>query len=398
MKIYKIGQVLLLLLIITTQGFSQYKRADFLITEPIYNDTFGVINHKTEKRICKTLMQKDFNDLLADSIVNRNDMRGFALPLGVFKNSDSVNYSAGMLKMWTAKGNFIINRNKKMSTDIYLTALTAIDRNLRADNTMSIREYRELHITSATQKMKNLHNDMKDLYSPARKEFMSLIVQNITPNVLLGFNIQELMPPSHMLTDGSIKPINPIFKAYYYDLLLRGAGTEFVQFFPSRFDQINSFGPFQLTSIALDDINTNARLSDKFKRFASLSDLKTIDHHNEAAVFFAYDNWERLSYQLKSDSTIYKFNTFFKGIENNLEKKRKLQIFISGMTACLHHHPPNSRKMIRKYLSETDDLNKLHYECIKQKGNKQLRKYYQSSVEAFLIMKVYHKLIEQYGQ
>ena len=391
----RIIQILVLLLIITSVK-AQKSDVDFLLSEPIYNDTFGVINHKTEKQICAVLMSKNMNALVADSIINVDNMRGFALPLGVYKRNDSVDYARGMLKMWQAKVAFIKKGGSQMQSIIFSTALKAIEANIEPTQKMTLREYRELYISPAVAEMKKMHDLMRDLYSPERREFMSIITENITSNVMLGFNIQELMPPTHMLRTGEIKSINPIFKAYYYDRLLREAGVQFIHFFPSRFDRINSYGPYQLTPIAVADIKANNRLANSFKRYNSMNDLDSIQDHIIAASFFAYDNWERLSYQLQADSSISKFNTYFKNSKTEADKKRKLQIFISGMTACMHHQPSVGRRIIRDYLSETDSLTKLHYDCIQKKGNKQLKKYYRSSTDAFLIMKVYHEFIEEF--
>ncbi|NJO90758.1 MAG: hypothetical protein HC831_18690 [Chloroflexia bacterium] len=155
---------------------------------------------------------------------------------------------------------------------------------------------------------------------------------------------------------------------------------------------INSYGPFQVTNVALDDINKNTRLTTEFKKYKSMDDLQSLEDHVFLVVLFAYNNWERLSMLLHSDGSLSKFNDYFKDYQTDADKKRKLRLFISGLTACMHHHPPDSWKAVRNYLKSTEKLDNIHYECASNYAGKQLRKYYQSSVEAYLIMKVYHEL------
>jgi hypothetical protein len=375
---------------------SQSPERDYLLTEPIYNDTFAVINSKTEDSISSRLMGKTLNTWLADSFLTRDNMRDFTLPLGVFKQEDSVNYTRGMLQLWKAKAYFIKRRSEQMQTKIFLTGMQACEVNLTAQDTMSLQQYRQNIIIPAQNELQKMHAGIEPLYSHERAKFMKLIMENLTPNVLIGYSIQELLPPTHMLADGTIKAINPLFKICYFDRLLREAGTEFLRYYPSRFDGLLSYGPYQLTPIALEDIQTNHRLTKAFKKYKNFDSLKSIEDHVAVSAIFAYNNWERLSYLLQSDSTIHKFNAYFSDNTDDAEKKRKLQILTAGITACMHHHPPATNAMLRAFLNETDDLSRIHYECIKTKGNRQLQKYYRSSAEAFLLMKVYHLLTERY--
>jgi len=352
----------------------------------MYCDTFKFIGNQHHKTIFKQLMSRSLNLWVTDSIISTHDMRGFALPLGVFKNNEEVNFSKGMIDMWRAKAYYIKSQSESCQIDIFTTSLKAVEKNMKPSNQMTLLDYRETLIAPAIEKVNGFHEELKPLYSPDRAVFMSIIMQNITPDVILGFNIQEMLPPTHLLATGQIRDVNPLFKACYLDKLLQEAGVEFLHYFPSRYDQILSYGPFQLTFIALEDVHVNNRLSSVFKIFNSFNDLRTIDDHILATVIFAYNNWERLSFLLQADGTIQKFNSYFSDYSTDKDKTRKLKIFIAGMTACMHHHPPNTFKMLRAYFSETDDLSYIHYKCIKDKGSRQLKKYYKSSVEAYLIM------------
>lgn len=381
-----------LFLFLTISAQAQLTLKDSLITAKVYDEYFKPANENTEKWLSETLKGKTLKYLVDENIISRDDMRDLALPLGVFKNSDSINFSKGMIDMWKMKAARIKRKYKSGNSSIFVVALKGIEASLKPTTLSTINSYRENDIAKETKKLKKLHQKIKSKYSKERAVFMDIITENLSPNVILGFNIQELLPPTHMLGNGEIMPINPIFKAYYFDRLLQEAGTDFILYYPARYDVINSYGPFQITPVAIADIKANDRLIDDFKIYKSMDDLETIDDHISAATIFAYNNWERLSILLKHDGTLEKFNNYFADYKNDKEKKRKLRIIISGLTACMHHNPPKSWKIARNYLKGTDSLKNMHYECIKNHGGKQLRKYYKSSVEAYLIMKVYHKL------
>ena len=380
---------------ISAFSYAQLSEKDSIITAVIYNDTLGSANEITEEWVSTNLQRKTLKDLVDENIISREDMLGLALPLGVFKNTESINFSKGMIDMWKMKAIRIKNKSKSPDGGILILALKGIDANLQPNHQTNLRKYRDSLISPAVGKIEALHKSIRPLYSDERAIFMDFIADNLSANVLLGFNIQELLPPKHMLEDGTIRSINPIFKAWYFDQLLREAGIEFIHYYPARYDVINSYGPFQITNIAIADIQANKRLKDDFKKYKSMDDLQSIEDHILLATLFAYNNWERLSMLLHSDGNLSKFNDYFKDYKTDADKKRKLRLFISGFTACMHHHPPNSWKAIRNYLKATKKLDKIHYECNNEYNGKQLRKYYQSSVEAYLIMKVYHSLFPE---
>ncbi len=371
---------------------AQLSEKDSIITAIIYNDTLGSANENTELWVSSKLIGKTLQALVNENLISRDNMRDMALPLGVFKNKEPLSFSKGMIDLWKMKAARIKKSGKPSDASILSVALKGVEANLQPNHQINLRTYRDSLISPSVAKIDVLHKGIRKLYSEDRATFMDFIADNLSPNMLLGFNIQELLPPKHMLEDGSIKEINPIFKAYYFDRLLREAGTEFIHFYPARYDVINSYGPFQITNVAIDDIKANNRLTKEFKKYKSMDDLQSLEDHIFLAAIFAYNNWERLSILLHSDGNLSKFNNYFKDYKTDADKKRKLRLFISGLTACMHHHPPNSWKSVRNYLKSTEKLDNIHLGCIDKYAGKQLRKYYQSSVEAYLIMKVYHEL------
>lgn len=378
---------------LSVYSIAQLSEKDSLITAVIYDDTLGSPNEVSELWVSNKLKGKTLKNMVDENIISREDMRDLALPLGVFKNKENVNFTKGMIDMWKMKAAHINRKSNTADADVLVLALKGIENNLSPTGQMTLLVYRDSLISPATKRLKVLHKEIKKMYSDDRAAFMDLIAENLSPNVILGFNIQELLPPTHMLANGKIKSVNPIFKAYFFDRLLVEAGVEFIHYFPSRYDQINSYGPFQITGVAVADIQANTRLTNSFKLYKNMGDLKTVEDHILLATLFAYNNWERLSYLMSLDGSLTTFNEYFKDYSKDEQKTRILRLFISGMTACMHHDPPATWKVIRNYLKEAKTLDKLHYECISEQGGKQLRKYYKSSVEAYLIMKVYHELL-----
>jgi hypothetical protein len=369
---------------------------DFVLTEAIYEADYNSRPAEPERAIGKALSGLSLGDLVEEEVLSREDMRGFALPLGVFKNDLPLNFERGMREMWEAKLRLALRREADLPAELVWTSLQAWAAMDQEPKKMNLSTYRTDMLQKASDRLQAWHQeeDYREKYSEARGEFMDLITENLSPNVLLGYNIQELIPPTHMTKDGTIKNINPLFKAYFLDRLLQEAGADFLCYFPARFDLVHSFGPFQFTPIAIADIKSNQRLNTKMKLYQEMSDLKTLEDHAQLAAIFAYNNWERLSYYLKLDGTLEQFNSYFKDYKNDEEKKRKLRILIAGMTAAMHHHPPKAYKMMRNYLEKNTDLNKIHYDLVEQEGNKQLQKYYRSAAEAYLILKVYHKVVD----
>lgn len=388
---------LILTAFLYTLSFAQSNERDSLLSTPIYDELLNSINSNAEEDISRRLSKMSLKDLVDREIISRKDMEGLALPLGIYKKSGNIDFATGIYDMWMAKArNAQKSSSGKIEASAMITAIEAIELFRNANTIKSdIRKYRNTVLVPACDTMRKLHSEMQRLYSSDRLTFMNLIASNLSANILLGYNIQEMMPPTHMTEKRKIVDVNPIFKVYYFDRLLQEAGYEFICYFPARYDALHSLGPFQFTDIALKDINVNSRLVDKFKIFGKTTDLKTIDDHALAAAFFAYGNWERLSYILKTEGLLKNFNAFFADLETNDEKRRILRIFIAGVTACMHHNPPQSFDAIKKYLKQNQDLSMMHHSWISKTDSKQLYKYYRSAAEAYLILKVYDKLFAE---
>ncbi len=370
-----------------------------LLVKPLYDETYASL--PGERTVAAGLRGQHLPELVESGVISREDMLGLALPLGVHRNQQPVDFYAGMLAMWQAKAQFLAQREASLDPSIMVKALAVLERMRAPAQTMTLLGYRRKVLGSATTRVSALHQEMRDLYSPARRAFMDLVVANLSPNVMLGYNLQEMLPPDV----GDLRQrINPLFKAYYLDRLLREAGTAYVAGFPARYDGLLSFGPFQLTQVALDDLRANRRLGDGFIVYGDMQELATLEDHAWAAALFAYNNWERLSYFMQSYGGLDHFNRYFATADQNPTKRRSLRIFIAGISACMHHQPIPSWNIVQEYIKQQEDLGAVHHELfdyaranqvIQATGKlNQLDKYYRSAAEAYLILKVYDQLIE----
>ncbi|GAA4418472.1 hypothetical protein GCM10023187_51910 [Nibrella viscosa] len=361
---------------------------DYLITTPIYNERFESINPAAEVEMAAYLKGKNLEYLITDGVISRVDMRDFALPLGVHGNDSLLSYQRGMQAMWVDKlkrNAVVLSRKPELKNELDALMAEAMNRFQEGSARMNLDTYRAMVLKPVLDTIRAYHQQMQPLYSPERRRFMDLLVANMSANVLLGYSIHELIPPTHFTETKEKLPVNPLFKTFYFDRMLQEAGTEFISYFPARYDPLLSFGPYQFTNIALRDIQSNPRLVASFKVYESTKDLTTIQDHALAAAIFTYNNWERFSMLLNSRGVLKKFNDEF---ADNIDT-RNLRIFIAGMTACLHHQPPVSMNLLAKKISESDNLSTLYYTCLAKEDNAQLAKVYRSAAEAYLFLKVH---------
>ncbi len=390
------------LLCILSIGYSQ----DFL-TQSMYTDDFSPIMKEKEEEYAEKLFLYSLQSMVDKEIISRFDMKGMALPLGIHNDSiNNVNFTKGMTDMWFAKIQWLEKKDSLVRLPLAKKALTSIQRMSEKNELMTLRTYRQKVILPAITQTIQVHEQKKSVFSENRRKFMDLILSQLSPNVVLGYNIQELIPPTHWDWESKqLKVINPLFKAFYFDLLLQEGGTALLEGFPARYDKLLSFGPFQMTNNAIMyGINNNIRLFDEFKAYENTLALKTIDDHASVATYLAYHNWEVLSFKLnKYDSLMTKFLDYYQDVDTNTTKKRSLQILIAGLTACMHHSPQKAQEALIYYLKTNEELFAVHYNLLEMSSmNKQLRKYYRSSAEVYLVMKVYdryeHWALDKYLQ
>ena len=375
-------------------------QVSFLLTDSLYGPTYTSL--PGEEKLAQRLDGLSLDQLLQQGIISRDGMAGLTLPLGVHGSQQSVDPQAGLRAMWLAKARFMDQRSLKADPQVMVFALASLEQLTQESAQLDLLLYRDQYLSSAVRLIQGLHQNIpkEQRYSPERQTFMDLITRFLSPNVMLGYNLQELLPthvgPYHQW-------INPLFKAYYLDRLLREFGPYYLAGFPSRYDALLSFGPFQMTQRALDGIADNPRLPSQFTRYRAMSELSSLEAQAEAAALLAYSNWERLAFFLQSFGGLENFNQYFSEWEAHPGRKRELGLFIAGTTAAMHHLPKATWNLVQEYIKQHSDLSQLYHDIFDyarenqviqdQASINQLDKYYRSAAEGYLIMKVYHRLI-----
>lgn len=371
-----------------------------LLTQPLYGEQFESL--EGEKWVAERLGELDFQAMGSQGIISRESMAGLALPLGIHNHEGPIDFQKGMRDMYLAKARFASDRDLQLDPQIMLMALKYLGSENDPASLTTLLDYRTEVLTPALDRIAVRHSEVRGLFSPERRQFMDIIMAHLSPNVLMGFNLQELLPTEA----GPYRAwINPLFKAYYYDRLLREAGMDFVAVIPARYDAMLSFGPFQLTQIALDDVHANRRLPEHFSPHGELHTLTSLSDQAEATAYFAYSNWERLSFFMQTYGGLENFNEYFGKTPLSPDRQRELRIWIAGVTACMHHQPIPTWNLAQSYIKVHEDLTGFSYLMFdfgEEEGVpsnpvmlRQLKKYYRSSAEAYLIMKVYHALISE---
>lgn len=386
--------VFLFLISLQLSLFAQ-KDPHFVVFDAIYDSEFNTLSWKHEEKIAKRLFKFNLETMLDSGILNRTEMRDLALPLGIHntENNSKIDFQKGMEAMWQAKEGFITKRLKKTVTQGVIDKKNHFISLIKQGTTkLSVTDYRANIITPATLKTQELHKKNRENFSSDKQKFMDLIVKNLSPNVMLAYNIQELLPTTYW-HEKKVKTINPLFKIYYFDLLLQKGGLEYIEGFPARYDQFVSYGPFQITNFAVKHgILANPRLIDEFKIHKSIEELQNVKEHAEVAAFNSYNNWEIMAFVLEKRGHIKKFNEYFANYKYDTNKRNSLRLFIAGITSCMHHEPTSVINLVEKYIKKHTDLSNIHYKILTETNMKKyLKQYYRSSAEAYLLMKVYHK-------
>ncbi len=371
-----------------------------LLTADVYDDQYRSQRMKhpdtgktlgVEWVIAEKLYGHSLQSALDHEILRREkEMYSLLLPLGIYYRQDAaVNLVQGMLDMWSDKKSITV----KGEQGERLRALRQrfVCQTLAKAERTTLRDYRAQEITDAIDLIKKLHQKLASSWENDKRRFMELFLENFTPNVMLGYNIQELLPPRY-----KGHQINPVFKSYFFDRLLYEGGKKFVEGFPARYDRYVSFGPFQMTNKPMKIIHGyNRYLPSQHHIPRYVQEFEHLRHHANAAAIFAYHNWAVFADVLKNHQVLRAFNTQFPKLP-----KRTRQIVVAGITACMHHLPAPTRRLTAEYIKSHGTPETLHY-ALKEtafQAKKQLRKYYDSAAEAYLLVKVFDKLDDQYAK
>lgn len=175
-------------------------------------------------------------------------------------------------------------------------------------------------------------------------EFFRKLAESISGKDIMAYSMTELMGSY----DGELNE-------HYYAFILRNAGTRYLYSIPALSDGMASFGPYQLTSLAFwnDETNTEwgvARMNHAMKKNAvpvSMANVRGDDHHR-AAYLYAIFNLGNLIRNLNSRE----FRTYSK---NYNKHQNELVQYI----ATAHNAPGSALDAARKWI---DNGMKLPYE------------------------------------
>jgi hypothetical protein len=367
-----------------------------IFTYKVYDDQFNSIGNADE-RVAKELYSYNLEELVDMKAITTSNIYQIDLWLPLGLKSGKIDFYTGMSDSWDDKLHRFssklwpeqkskLNQEKKESLN-----------KMRWNTTKSsLRRYREEEIAKGIDLLKELSiNYLKKNYlsesvqDVEMRRFISNVQTNLSANVLLGYNIHELLPP----TLGKEK-INAVAKTYFIDQLLSKGGKEFIARYPARYDILMSYGPFQLTKYALGEIENqkiNSYTSKEHQSPKTVAELETLQDHVNAAVEFAFANWITLGESLRKNSLLKRFNDGFEDMDARGQK-----ILLAGITACMHHLPADTRRGVINYVTNKK-MDNMYFD-LRGSLSPQLNKYYQSSGEAYLVMKVFDVLDDRYGK
>ncbi|MBI2548062.1 hypothetical protein HYW21_01810 [Candidatus Woesearchaeota archaeon] len=317
-----------------------------LITTRLYDDFYSPLRSASGKEsareeIARQLLPYSLQEAVDNGIIPW-DLKGYTLPLGMWNRSRTVNFIQGMEDMWNDKEGI----DKKSQHGRMLRERRDYFVNLMQGRTVptTLGEYQR-QLTAGCLSLQTLLARRRDMYGPKKVALLELIIDHFNENCFLSYTLQELLTPSYHGND-----INPLFKIYFFDHLLQEAGLGFIEGYPARHDHHLSHGPFQLTNVAVADVqkyDVNFEKDEIVPR--ALEQFKGIYDHVRAAALFAYANWERVADNLITEEkkTKLPFSSSFIDIFPSLDQTTRYA-FVAGMSGCLHHLPTRTRKIVAK--------------------------------------------------
>ena len=356
--------------------FAAGKERESILLTDIYDNKYNTIND--ELALARKFYSMSLQDLVDKRIITP-ELGDLSLPLGVGDGSRKVNLLKGMKDMWNNK------RGIKKSVILQKKRDYFVGKMRNGSAKSSLRKYRKEEIQQAVNLVSAIHANYRGKLGKEEMKFMDTFVETFSPNILLAYNIHELTPTKYLK-----KRVNPVAKSYFFDKYLQVGGKEFIEGYPARYDALLSYGPFQLTHYAMDTIKTMNKYS-PIKAPTSMGAYTSLSQHVNAAAMFAYGNFVNLARSVDNGKVLGKLNN---GLDRM--KTREKRIFFSGITACLHHMPSATQSHMKNFLKKNGCSN-IQY-TFKDSMGAQLKKYYDSSAEIYMFLKVFHAVQDSNSQ
>ncbi|MBI2579157.1 MAG: hypothetical protein HYW26_05575 [Candidatus Aenigmarchaeota archaeon] len=367
-----------------------YKKPQNMMTGRLFDEVY-TFDAPSAWGVARELYPLTLQQAVDQRIIRLETDGDFALPLGVSRHGEKIDFERAMRAMWDEK-----LRRREFSRPGYQRQKELLQRfrekavaETRKGARYSLKQYKQNEAAKAIELLKELHEDRRRTYGDNARPFMDAVVNSTNPDVIIGYNITEMLPRV-AFRNGRREWINAALKAWYLDRLLKEAGIQFLTFYPARADPFVSISPFQMTKYAMEDVAAMNQFLPEAKRVPeSALNLKSLQDHANSAMLFSYANWRRMVFDLGRYGLI---DDARKAIESLDERER--EIFVAAMTAATHNLPASRGAVIRHLRKPR---RKFHLGTLEYLDSAR-KVYARSSVEASLIMPWYEKAEARHGR
>lgn len=365
-----------------------------LITTKLYDEAYRPLNSTQGEgrstEVARQLLPYSLQEAVDRGIIPW-DLKGYTLPLGIWSRSGTIDFVIGMEDMWNEKKGMNKSgehgRRLRQKRDDFIKLMN------EGRTTTTLQEYREV-MAAGCSTMRTLLEYKGKKYGPRKLALLKTVVGNFNENCFLAYTLQELLTPSYRGNE-----VNPLFKVYFFDRLLREAGLELIEGYPAREDHHLSFGPFQLTSLAVEDIQKyDIYLKEDGMVPKTLDGFKDLYDHVKTAALFAYTNWERLADDLiraEDETDIPSCSLLTTTLPSYDQTTRSA--LVAAMSGCMHHLPRLSRETWSNRAREGGFPTQLADARDALQSHPQLQRYFDGTVKAYLMLEQFNSLYAQFG-
>lgn len=252
---------------------------------------------------------------------------------GKIKETEKINFQTQLEKIW--------NKKLEVSGDISVVKETGetLLKEYETDDhrIMGIKKYNE-EIQKSIDNTKLNWDKVEQIkkLNKEQRQILESVSKSINSDDLTSYMFTEIFPSS-----------NGELNIEVMDFLLRNAGAKYIESLPAIYDNRTSFGPYQITPLALSHTKQGVegasiinKALDSKKIPDSVSKLRGTDHH-QAAYLFAINNFANFIKQLDK-----------KDLEKFKQNWTKHQDGITQFIATAHHLPSYATKDATKWVKD----------------------------------------------
>ncbi|MEM6335918.1 MAG: hypothetical protein AAF752_05080, partial [Bacteroidota bacterium] len=162
-----------------------------LWTTDAFTSTFGALE-EPQRQAAEILFSHSFQEAVADGLFPEEP--DLLIPLGL--KDGEVDFGRGMRAMWDDK----LRRNarrlsRSQRAQIVRLQTKYVEAVEASDLRITLRSFRELQVARGIEVLGAVHTAKRKDYRGRALRFMDDVVEALTPNVLLAYSVQELLPP-----------------------------------------------------------------------------------------------------------------------------------------------------------------------------------------------------------